>query len=288
VETKDLIGLSLLFVATFMAVGVACVSQRARDAAFFGMVSATVITQKLDINFLGQFWYRGTTRGVEVSFVDVLAIAVLASSFLVPRPNQSRWYGPASFGLMLLFFLYVCFSVAISEPRLYGTWELSKMVRGLIFFLAAALFVRSERELTILALALGCAVCFEGTLCIKQRFLDGVHRVTGSLEHANSFSMYLCLVSPFFVAAATSTLPWYARFLSVAAIAFSSVAILLTISRAGIPIYAFVMLGATALCVTWRVTPKKIVVTAIVLLAIAGMLHRSWDTLKDRFVGHED
>jgi hypothetical protein len=284
VETKDLIGLCLLFVATFMAVGVACVSQRARDAAFFGMVSATVITQKLDINFLGQFWYRGTTRGVEVSFVDVLAVAVLVSSFLVPRPNQTRGYWPASFGLMLLFFLYVCFSVAISEPRLYGVWELSKMVRGFIFFLAAALFVRSERELTILALALGCAVCFEGALCIKQRFLDGVHRVTGSLEHANSFSMYLCLVSPFFVAAVTSTLRWYVRVVSVVAIGFSSIAILLTISRAGIPIYAFVMLGATALCVTWRITPKKIVVTTIVLLAIAGMLQRSWDTLKDRFV----
>src|SRR5688572_8512150 len=125
------------------------------------MVAGVVVTHKLDINFLSHFWYRGTTRGLEVSFVDILAVAVLVSSVVFPRPGLARWYWPASLGLLLLFFGYSVLSVVVSEPRMNGVFELSKMVRGIVFFLAAALFVRSERELRILILGLGCAMCFE-------------------------------------------------------------------------------------------------------------------------------
>jgi hypothetical protein len=284
VETKHFIALGLLLIATLMGVGVTSLWPRARDLAFFLMLAGAVVTHKLDVNFLTHFWYRGTTRGLEVSFVDVLAISVLVSSFLFPPPGVSRWYWPASFGLMLLFFTYAMLSVAFAEPKMNGIFELSKMVRGLVFFLAAAFFVRSERELSIVVLALGCAMCFEGALAVKERVLDGVYRVTGSLEHENSFSMYLCLVGPIFVAAATSTLPKSLRWLSLFAIGLAGISILLTISRAGIPIFAFVMLGTTMLCVTWRVTWKKMAATALICVCLAAVLARAWDTLKDRYL----
>jgi hypothetical protein len=284
VETKHFIALGLLLIATLVGVGVTSLWPRARDLAFFLMLAGAVVTHKLDVNFLTHFWYRGTTRGLEVSFVDVLAISVLVSSFLFPPPGVSRWYWPASFGLMLLFFTYAMLSVAFAEPKMNGIFELSKMVRGLVFFLAAAFFVRSERELSIVVLALGCAMCFEGALAVKERVLDGVYRVTGSLEHENSFSMYLCLVGPIFVAAATSTLPKSLRWLSLFAIGLAGISILLTISRAGIPIFAFVMLGTTMLCVTWRVTWKKMAATALICVCLAAVLARAWDTLKDRYL----
>ena len=283
-ETKDFLGLGLLLIATVIGVGVTSISLRARDLAFFLMVAGVVVTHRLDINFLSHFWYRGTTRGLEISFVDVLAISVLVSSFLFPRPGVSRFYWPASLGLMLLFLAYAFFSVVFAEPKMNGVFELSKMARGLLFFLAAALFVRSERELSIVVLALGCAMCFEGALAVKQRALDGIHRVSGSLEHPNSFSMYLCLVGPIFIAAATSTLPKALRYLSIIAIALAGLSMLLTISRAGIPIFAFIMLATTILCVTWRITLKKIAMTGLICLCFAAVLARSWDTLKDRYL----
>src|SRR5215831_12077616 len=66
------------------------------------------------------------------------------------------------FFLMLIFFLYGCFNVAISDPKIFGVFELSKMVRGFTIFLASAFFVRSERELRLFIWALGCVVCYEG------------------------------------------------------------------------------------------------------------------------------
>jgi hypothetical protein len=173
--------------------------------------------------------------------------------------------------------------VAIAEPKLFGLFELSKILRGVVVFLAAAWFVRGERELAILVLALCCAVCFEGALAVKQRLLGGVYRVPGSLDHSNSLCAYLCLAGPVLVAAATSHLPKRLRRLAALAIACAGVAIVLTISRAGIPIFALVTLGAAAFCVSWRITLKKVAVTALICLATAGLLFKSWYLLADRF-----
>jgi len=282
-EVKDLMALALLFFAIPTSAFITTISQRARDIAFFVLVSGAVVTDRLDVNFLSQYWYRGTTRGLEFSIVDLAAISILIGSFLMPRPGESRFYWPASLGLMLAFVLYSGASVLFSDPKVYGVFELSKMLRGLICFLAAALYVRSERQLRILVFALCCAVCLQGALGLKQRLIGGISRVPGTLEHENSLSMYLCLVAPLFVAAINSSLPKLLRVASSIAIAAAAVCSVLTISRAGVPIFALVVLGATAFCVSWRLTLKKAVVTAFVIVGIAGLSLKTWDSLKERY-----
>ncbi|HEY2328956.1 MAG TPA: O-antigen ligase family protein [Verrucomicrobiae bacterium] len=282
-EAKDLIGGSLFFAATLAGATAAGFSWRARDLAFFLMIALAAISYKIDVNFHSHYWYRGTTRGLEFSLVDILAWSVLISSFLFPREGGPRWFWPGGLGFMLLFFLYACGNVAFSDPKIYGIFELSKMLRGILIFLAAALFVRSERELAILVFALGCAICFEGVIALKQRLLEGIYRVPGTLDDPNSFSMYLCTVAPIFVAAATSTLPKWLRRFSVAALAVATICIVLTISRAGIPIFAFVALGAAICCVSWRITAKKIIAVALISLCLAGLVYKSWNVLVYRY-----
>jgi hypothetical protein len=137
--------------------------------------------------------------------------------------------------------------------------------------------------LAILAFGLCCAVCFEGALTIREKLLYHVDRVTGSLDHPNSLSMYLCMVSPLLVAVANSTLPKFLRWFSLLAIPFATVGVVLTVSRAGIPIFALVMLGATVVCISWRITLKKIALTALIAVAIAGLFLKSWDMMKARY-----
>ncbi len=282
-ETKDLIGLILVPLSVLCGTAVACSSQRLRDAAFFLLVSAMVINDRLDINFVSCQWYRGTTRGFEFSFVDVLAISLLASAVLRPRPGEKRFYWPAGLALMVLFLIYECFSVLISQPKLFGLFEVSKTIRAILVFLAAAFYVRSEKELRILILALGAAVCFEGALAVKEHFLNGVERATGSLDHANSLSMYLCMTGPVFVAVATARAPLYLRLLSYVCIALGALSILLTISRAGIPIYAAVMLATTLFCMSWRITLQKVGIALLIVCFVGAIVARSWSTLKDRY-----
>ena len=97
---KDLIALVLLGCGIAGGVGVACVWKRARDFFFVLMIFLSPMTEFVDVNFVSRDWYRGTTRGFEVSLVDVLSLSLLGALVLAPRRGQSRGFWPASFGLV--------------------------------------------------------------------------------------------------------------------------------------------------------------------------------------------
>lgn len=282
-ESKDLIALSLLVPTACAGILVSLFSHRLREGIFFLLVTGTIITQRLDVNFMSHFWYRGTTRGFEVSFIDLLALSVLVGSLVRPRYPGPRWFWPAGLGVMLLYFGYCGISVAMAQPKLLGLFELSKMARGLIVFLAAAAFVRTRRELTLLVLALICTVSFECVWACKQRYLHGLHRVAGTLEHPNSLSMYLCLVTPVIVAAINTDLPRWIRVAGHGAVAGAFITMVLTISRAGIPILGLVIFGTLLWCITARITLSKVAMTVLATVGLLGLLYQSWDTLMSRY-----
>ena len=282
-ETKDIVGLILIPIATLGGIVVACCSQRLRDAAFFMLSSCTVITDRLDINFLSRQWYRGTTRGIEFSFIDILAISLLVSSILIPRNGTRRLYWPASLGFMLLYLFWQFCSVAISDPKLFGVFEITKSIRAILVFLAAAFYLRSDRELRILVFGVCCAVFLESLLSLKHRFYLHVDRVTGTLDHANSLSMFLCLTAPLVLATIHTRFPTWQRWFGYCCLGLAAIASLLTFSRAGIPTFALVVLGSTFFCMSWKLTPQKIGVTLVVLLGMGLVVGKEWNSLVSRF-----
>src|SRR4051794_21573582 len=125
-QQKDILGLLIACAGIFGATLITTLWKRARDFAFFAMVVLVPMTERVDVNFVSRDFYRGTTRGIEFSLVDILSISLLLSALIMPRKGESRGFWPASFGLMLIFFLYACFNVAIADPHLFGIFELSK------------------------------------------------------------------------------------------------------------------------------------------------------------------
>jgi len=282
-ELKHLIALTLLVVAATGGLFVTVYWQRSRDIAFFFLVSAAVVTDRLDVHFFSMEWYRGTTRGIEISLLDVLAFCLLASTWLAPRYRGPRAYWPLGLGLMLLFCFYAAFSVLHSQPHLYGWFELTKIARGILVFLAAAMFVRTRRELQVLALALACAVGLEGILVLREQYFEHAYRVTGTLGHPNSLSMYLCTATPVVAAAIACDFPPWLRRFCLGAVGLAGVAVLLTISRAGLPIFAAVITGVTAWSVSWRLTWRKVVIGVVLVGGLAFFVHRYWDELAQRY-----
>ena len=262
---------------------VTCLSQRIRDVFFFLVVTLSAVTEYVDVNFVSRDWYRGTTCGFEISFVDVLSLSLLASSILRPRPGEKRWFWPASLGLILIYFLYAAFCVGLADPKLFGLFELSKMLRGLVMFLAAAMYLRSERELRLFIFALGVVVCYEGLIALSQRYIHGMYRVYGTVDDSNSLSMYLCTTAPVFVAVITSQFPKYLKLLGVAAIALAFVGVILTISRAGLIAMILMLFGATITTISYRITFRKVLITFLVMVGMAGALAKSWKTVGARF-----
>ncbi|HPU56061.1 MAG TPA: O-antigen ligase family protein [Verrucomicrobiota bacterium] len=282
-EQKHLVAAILLLASAGGGILVSCFSRRTRDVFFVLMVFLSAMSDRWDVNFVSREWYRGTTCGFEISIVDVLALSVLASIVVAPGERQRRWFLPASLGLMILYFLFNVFCVAIAEPKLFGLFALTKMMRGILIFLAAAFYVRGERELKLFLLGLGVAVCYEGLIALEQRYRFGIHRVFSDFDAPNSLSMYCCLTAPVFVAALNARLPRYLKLLGVAAIALAAIAVVLTISRAGVVTLALVLVAATLITMSWRFTARKVVVGAVVLAAAGGVLAKSWETLASRF-----
>jgi O-antigen ligase len=282
-EIKHIIAAALIVVLTGAGVMAACVAQRARDLMFFLMVAGATMTERLDVHFFSHAWYRGSTLGIEISLLDILAVSLLAASLLVPRYRSPRWHWPVGLGILGAYFLYCGFSVLISTPKIYGAFELTKIARGIVFFLAAASFVRTKRELRWLVLGLVCAMGLEGAIALKQRSLDGMDRVAGTLDHANSLSMYLCLVGPVLAAAATADFPRWLRRLSLLGLGVAVLTMMLTVSRAGVPILGLVVAATAAWCVSWRITFKKLALGGVLAAGAVVLVAASWKPLMARY-----
>jgi O-antigen ligase len=171
----------------------------------------------------------------------------------------------------------------VSEPKIYGGFELCKMVGAILIFLAAAAYVRTKREWAILIVALGCVVGFEGLWAVKQRFISRLDRVAGTLEHANSLSMYLCLTVPPLVAVAFAGWTRWLRWFATVAATLGTVGLLLTFSRAGIPVLALVVTGTFVTCASWKITPGVVIGRCLLALCAVALVAGSWTKMQARY-----
>lgn len=283
IETKHLVALIMLVGCGSLGLLLTLISQRCRDLALFAFLFGAVLVERVSVTFGGIFWYRGTSRGIDISALDVVPLCLLVATLLVPRYQRGRFYWPASFGMLLVYFAYCLLSVWNSDPQIYGVWELSKMLRGLLVFLAAALFVRSRRELAVVVVALCCAACLESLNALEQRVVKGVFRSPGTLNHENTLSTYLCTIGPVLLAAAMANWSKWLRWFAGLSWLLAAGGELLTLSRMGIPVFAFVSLCTALACTSWKLTKQKIAIVTLTSVAIGGFLFVSWDGLKARF-----
>jgi hypothetical protein len=277
------IALVLIPLLTVAAAVAASWFRRVRDIFFFLMVALAVMVERLDVNFFSEAWYRGTTRGIQVSLIEILAFGLLIGCWLGRRGEVRRWFWPGSFGLMLLFFAWAGLSVVASEPRMFGVFELSRMLAAIVIFLATAVYVRSRREWTLLVVALACAVIFESLWGLKQHFITHLGRAVGSLTHANSLSMYYCLTVPPLVAIACAGWSRTLRWFCAGAAVLGTVGVLMTLSRAGIPVFAVVVLGTVLTCVSWRLSPSRIALQLALVLGAAALVGAFWTQIASRY-----
>lgn len=281
---KELIAL-LLFSGFGMVVTIgSLLSTRFRDLSFFGLVLGCAFSERMDVNFFSHAWYRGTTRGIEVSPIDMLALGVLVSCVLLRRSDGlPRIYWPKTLGLLVLYFGYCVFSVHISDPQVFGVLELSKILRGILVFLCGAFYLRTARELVIFSVALACVAFAETAFALRQKVLMGMERPDGTVGHSNSLSMYMVLIGPMLVAAATNAKSILPRLFFTAAAICAGFSVILTLSRTGVAVCGLVMFAAIVFCCDWTFTWKKLGVVLAAMVAAVVMFALMWPKLQARF-----
>jgi hypothetical protein len=283
-----MLALVLVPVLTVACTALAAWFRRMREVFFVAMVGLTVFVERMQVNFFSEGWYRGSTRGVQFTLIEILAFGVLIGCVLgrhgqERRSPERRIYWPGSLGLMLLFFLYAIISVVTSEPKIYGGFELTRIFASLLIFLASAFYVRTKRECMQLIATLACCVGFEGIWATKQHFFMGLERAAGTLDHANSLSMYFCLTVPTLVAISVSDWARWLRFLCGTCSVLGAIGLLLTLSRAGLPVFAVASLCAFFACASWRMTPSRVLTRTLFVAGAALLVAASWNGMQRRW-----
>lgn len=258
-------------------------SIRVRRLVFFLIVFGTSIVKVADINFISREWYRGSTVGVEIAALDLLCLILIGSSFFGFVKTRPRFYWPQSLGPMLLYFAWCLASVILADPKLFGFFELTKILRGVLLFFAVATFVREKRDLEILLAALAAAAMMEAGIALRDRYILGYHRIGATLGHPNSLSIYACMLAPALVSGALARI---SKFLLIACVvgAFSALlCVILSISRTGLVTVFVVTIGALIVNLGFKVTPRRVVVGVLVILVAIGLAYRAKDSLFNRF-----
>lgn len=294
-EPKHIVFLIGMLVLVPLGIAAASVSRRLREAAFFVFIFGTVLpTGAGDINFISREWYRGTTRGIEISWLDFLGLIVLASTIIAGilasrRRPQQVFFWPPALAPMLALVAYAAFNVVHSDPSIFGFFELSKLVRGLLVFLAAAMFVRSRREIELFVVALASALVFEGIVVVYDRYFLHLHRIGGTLGHPNALAFYCNMSAPILLAAALSNVSHYKKLFFGIAATCGFVGVLFTISRTGLATGGLVLFGVALICLAdrIRITKKFLIRGALVSLILGAALFKVSGTIMDRVASDE-
>ena len=264
---------------------------RIHKAVFFALVLGTTNTGglfglPLDINFLSREWYRGTTRGIEVSYLDLIAIILFFSTLIVrQREGRRAFFWPTSLGWMLAYLVYACVhTLALADPKLFALFEISKTIRGIFIFVTVALYVRTMKDLELFIWAICTAIGYEAIVCLRDRYIYHIHRIRGTLGHPNSLSMYMVVLVPIMITTALSKTKTPLRIACCLGFLACAGCVILTISRTGFATLVLVSGCCGLVAMGLRFTIRNVAIVLFASLLFIFVLAKSWDQIESRML----
>lgn len=225
----------------------------------------------VDINLISFERYRGDSRGVEVTLLDLSVLAFLVA---LPKKTQPTPLLPQR----VLYFGAVALSVLSAPLPLFAMFSVWKLTRMMIAF---AVVVRvADRFSPQLLLGLGTGVLYELYLSLKQRYVMGAVRVEGNLFHPNSLAMAVNIVFPIAMAVA---LAQKKTRVAVAAAGGAALLVIMSLSRGAMAMTVLAAMIVYLGSAVRRLDTRKIGVAAAAVAAIGLVLLKAWDTIVDRF-----
>lgn len=207
--------------------------------AIWGMIGALAMYQSTAINFFSYEEYRGSSRGMEVSIVYLLAFALLVAAVFKHRlPKLIPSFGAF---LYIVYFLLCLPSYATAENTLFCWMETWKMIMLYLVYLSIRAYLDMTDNVKVLMKGLAAFAIWNFLLVVKDH-ISGVYQPHGVFAHQNCLAMGMHLFAGMFFACYLAG-GWRKSFLNIAAFVASTACIVRTYSRgalAMVPISFFV------------------------------------------------
>ena len=195
--------------------------------AVWVMIGALAAYQATAINFFSHEEYRGSSRGMEVSIVYLLALAVLMTAAIKSRLPKIV---PSAGAFLFAAFFFLCLpSLSSAENMLYSWMEIWKMMMLYLTYLSVRAYLDMTDDVKSLVKGLA-AFAVWNLLLVAKDHLSGIYQPHGSFPHQNCLAMGMHLFANMFFAIYLAD-GWRKSWLNVAAFVAAGGCIVRTYSR---------------------------------------------------------
>ena len=235
-----------------------------------GLILPLGIFNATAINFFSRETYRGTSRGLEVSLIYIVAASLLLAFFILR--GQRKCFPDWGSKIYALYVL-LCIPSALNAPDLQVyTFELWKMAMIHLVFMAVYYYLEFyDGDIDIIFYGVAIFVALNFVLIVRG-YLVGVYRVSGTFPHPNSMAMYMEIAGLLFFSRAFNHPEGRKTLIYLAGFIMASFAIARTFSRGAI--FCYPIGGViTLLCSLWggRSPHKTRCLIFLVPLAVIGI-----------------
>ena len=238
--------------------------------AFWAVLLPVMAFNQVSINFFSHETYRGTSRGMEVSLVYLIALAMLIGMWIIYR--KKPLLPDAGSKIYWIYFLLCLPSLMNADNMLYSWFELWKMIMMYIVFLCTYYYLYYTRDFNTVMIGFGivAAVTFMTVVC---QHIKGIHQANGLFPHQNSMGMFMNLIAPVFFAYYFNRNKGWKRFLFAGFFLMASAACMRTYSRGAMVCLPFGCAITTLLSLRYQFHMRKIqILLPIFLICFFGLL----------------
>ena len=238
--------------------------------AVYAVLLPVMMFNQVSINFFSCETYRGTSRGMEVSLIYLIAVAMLIAMLILHR--KKPLFPDKGSKIYLVYFLLCIPSFINADNTLYSWFELWKMIMMHIVFLTFYYYLYYTKDFNTVFTAVGIVVSVT-FLSVVFQHIKGIHQANGLFPHQNSMGMYMALISPVFFAYYFNRNKGWKRFLFAGFFLVGSAACMRTYSRGAMVCLPFGCMITTLLSLRYQFHMRKIqILLPVFLVCFFGAL----------------
>lgn len=170
-------------------------SKRILGWAVFMIFAFAALHESTSISFFAMSEYRGTSRGMEVSMMHIMAFMITLAMMI-----KGKFRNPFSAKGLWIYFVYLIWSALSfmnAENKMYSWCELWKMIMMFMIFSTVYSWLRNVKDSRTILDAL-CIPIFLNFLLVVKIHLQGAAQIAGIFDHQNSMAMFMSVLAPIF------------------------------------------------------------------------------------------
>jgi hypothetical protein len=242
--------------------------------------------QTQSINFISREFYKGTSKGFEITLVDVVVIILFL--LIIHRKDINKIYlFPPGTILYFLYFSISCISILNAAEPLYSFFEVQKLARVYIYYWVLYNYIRDEKQLKSIVFDMSLVMAFIFWEVFKEKYINHGHQCSGPFSHQNAMCMYSEFFGCVIFAAVLNQKSKKGSFLKtlflLVTFGMSAICVLFSLSRGGLVAFGLALGIIFFVSYTTRLTVKKMTITLLFLIIGSLVMLKAWSTIHKRF-----